>query len=63
MTERWLLRLARWARRPPTPRQAGLFLAVLLICLGLAALEWSGIVPADWGQPTGRALPKPQALP
>ena len=35
----WLLRMARWARNPPSEKRVKLGLAVLAICLGLLAIE------------------------
>jgi len=35
----WLLRMARWARRPPGPRTVRLWLAVIGIGLALAGIE------------------------
>ncbi|GGE02857.1 hypothetical protein SAMN05421774_101542 [Gemmobacter megaterium] len=36
----WFLRMAKWARRPPSLRQVLLVLGVVAICLALAAFEW-----------------------
>ena len=43
----WLLRMARWSRRPPSMARVKLFLAVLGLCLVLALLQWAGYWP-DW---------------
>lgn len=39
MTERWLLRMARWARRPPSANRVRLVLGVLALCLLIAGLQ------------------------
>lgn len=41
----WLLRMARWARHPPSPRMVKLVLLVVLIALCLAGIE------QIWGWP------------
>lgn len=51
MTLRPLLRAALWARRPPPARRVVLGLAVLALCLGLYALERSGLLPGWAGLP------------
>lgn len=35
----WLLRMARWIRRPPSPRRVVLVLAVIAASLALVAVE------------------------
>jgi hypothetical protein len=35
----WLLRMARWARHPPSPRRVALVLGVVAACLALVAVE------------------------
>ncbi|MAU53101.1 MAG: hypothetical protein CMN17_12185 [Roseovarius sp.] len=35
----WLLRLARWARRPPGPRTVRLWLIVIGLALAIAGIE------------------------
>ena len=43
MNPLWLLRMSRWARRPPSARRVLLVLAVVAACLALAAVErWVG---------------------
>ncbi len=37
--ERWLLRMARWARRPPSASRVRLVAAVVILCLVLFAIE------------------------
>lgn len=59
MNPRLLLRAAKWARRPPSARRVLLGLVVIALCLGLAGLEWAGLLP-DWFRVTaGRMLPRP----
>lgn len=36
---RWGLRLAQWFRRPPSRQQVILMALVLVLCLGLVAIE------------------------
>lgn len=35
----WLLRMSRWARRPPSARQAAVVAATVALCLALAAID------------------------
>jgi hypothetical protein len=35
----WFTRMARWAHRPPSARRVAIILAVIALCLALAALE------------------------
>jgi hypothetical protein len=43
----WLLRMAQWARRPPSARRALLVAGVVAACLALVAVErWIGW--PDW---------------
>ena len=35
----WFLRMARWAKHPPSARRVKLVLAVLAACLALVAVE------------------------
>ena len=37
--ERWLLRMAKWARRPPSASRVKLVAAVIALCLILFAIE------------------------
>lgn len=39
MTPVWFLRMARWARHPPSPGRVKLVLAVLAACVALVAVE------------------------
>jgi hypothetical protein len=41
----WLLRMAKWARHPPSPARVRLVLGVIALCLALAAVEYL------WGWP------------
>lgn len=45
MNIHWLLRLAHWARHPPSPRQMALIAGVILLCLLLVGIE------RTWGWP------------
>lgn len=39
----WLLRMAKWARHPPSAKRVKLVLAVIALCLLLLAIErWIG---------------------
>ncbi len=35
----WLVRMARWARNPPSARQVILVLGIIAFCLALAGIE------------------------
>lgn len=49
MTPFWLIRMAQWARNPPSARHVKIVLAVVALCLGLAAVErWVGW--PDWAR-------------
>ncbi|MFB2532464.1 hypothetical protein ACEYYB_01410 [Paracoccus sp. p4-l81] len=56
MDMRWLLRMAQWARNPPSARMVALVFAVIAIGLALVGLEKAGLWP-DWavmqGAPRG----------
>ncbi len=41
----WFLRMAEWARHPPSPGRVKLVVAVVAVCLVLAGIEWL------WGWP------------
>ena len=43
----WFVRMARWARNPPSARRVVLVLAVIAACLVLVGLEKTGMLP-DW---------------
>ncbi|GAB4387829.1 hypothetical protein [Albidovulum sp.] len=51
MWPRLLLRMARWARRPPSMQRVVLGAAVIALCLLLAAAEWAGWLPSGSGTP------------
>lgn len=36
----WLLRMAKWVRRPPSARQVALVLGVVAACLAIAGFEF-----------------------
>jgi hypothetical protein len=56
----WLIRMAHWARRPPSARRVALVAGVALACLVLVAIE-RGLGWPDWLtlDPAG---PRPGAL-
>ena len=56
----WLIRMAQWARRPPSARRAALFAGVALACLVLVAIE-RGLGWPDW-LTLDPARPAPGAL-
>ena len=60
---RHLLRMARWARRPPSARQVAIFLGVLAAGLILAGAERMGWLPAFMTDAQRIAPPKVQAAP
>ena len=39
MNHRWLLRMSRWARNPPSEGRVKFVLAIILICVALYAYE------------------------
>ena len=45
MNLNWYLRMAKWARRPPSPSRVKLVLGVVAICLALWGIE------QIWGWP------------
>ncbi|SMR71930.1 hypothetical protein SAMN04488030_1270 [Aliiroseovarius halocynthiae] len=47
MDPRWLLRMSKWARNPPSARRVILGIVVLAICLALFAYEYFIGAP-DW---------------
>ncbi len=49
--ERWLLRMARWARKPPSAARVRLVAGVIVLCLVLFAIERLFGWP-DWLTPT-----------
>lgn len=51
MNLRWMLRMARWAHRPPSQQRVVLVLSVLAACLVLAGIEWL------WGWPEWLSVP------
>ena len=48
----WILRMARWARHPPSLGRVKLVLAVVLICAALVLIETFVGWP-DWATVTG----------
>ncbi len=54
-----LLRMARWARHPPSRNRVLLGLAVIAVCLAIVGLEWAGFWP-DWASGAGRAARIPR---
>jgi hypothetical protein len=63
MNLRHFLRMANWARNPPSARRVALVFGVVALCLLLAGLEWFGAFPDSIGlEPRGHRL-KVQPLP
>ena len=50
MSLAWFLRMARWARRPPSAAHVRLVLAVLALCAAIVAVEHV------WGWPEALTL-------
>ncbi|HHI70773.1 MAG TPA: hypothetical protein ENJ91_07205 [Rhodobacteraceae bacterium] len=49
MNFRYLLRMAKWARHPPSAKRVKLVIGVIVICLIIYAIErWIGV--PDWLQ-------------
>lgn len=40
MNPMWLVRMARWARNPPSPGRVKLVFAVIALCLAIFGYEW-----------------------
>ena len=57
MNLRWLLRMATWARRPPSMGRVLLGLAVLGAVLAIAGLQWAGFWPEALTVPVRGARP------
>jgi len=59
MNPRWLFRMARWSRRPPSTRRVLLVLGIVAFCLAIFAIEryvgwpdWMTVEPVrrrGWG--------------
>ncbi len=58
MNLHWLLRMARWARNPPSPRRVMLVAVVIGICLILVGLEKLGFWPEWLSVTSGKRLPR-----
>ena len=63
MNLRQYLRMARWARRPPSLRRVVLVFSIVAVCLALVGLERLGVFPEGFGLAPGRQMPKAHALP
>ncbi|MFN3644600.1 MAG: hypothetical protein ACK4TB_16955 [Gemmobacter sp.] len=48
----WFLRMARWARNPPSMRAVRGLLLVIAVCLALVGIEALGLWP-DWATTGG----------
>ena len=47
MNPRWLWRMSKWARNPPSEARVKLFLAILVICIAVGSYEYFWGAP-DW---------------
>jgi hypothetical protein len=58
----WFLRMARWARNPPSPRMVKLVLGVIALCLLLFGVEyfigWPDFLTLE-GEGRAHRLPRP----
>lgn len=63
MNPRHFLRMAQWARNPPSTRRVVLVLGVIAVCLTLAGLEWAGLLPDWFGLSAGDGKLKIKPLP
>ncbi|HSF63934.1 MAG TPA: hypothetical protein VLA78_06080 [Paracoccaceae bacterium] len=52
----WFLRMAQWARNPPSEGRVKLVVGVILLCLAIALYEWAFGWP-DWLTTQGGARP------
>ena len=59
----WFLRMANWARNPPSARRVVLVFAVVAICLLLAGVEWFGLLPDGFGLRPSGGLPRFKPVP
>ncbi|MFZ5750954.1 MAG: hypothetical protein ACOY5U_07785 [Pseudomonadota bacterium] len=57
MNPRWLLRLAQWARHPPSERRVLIGLAALAAVLAIAGIQWLGWWPDALTVPVRGARP------
>jgi hypothetical protein len=55
----WLLRMARWARHPPSPGRVKLVLAVIALCLVVYGIDRTWGWP-DWLTPNSGKLRLPK---
>ncbi|MGB3314625.1 MAG: hypothetical protein WBB85_09440 [Albidovulum sp.] len=63
MNLRHFLRMAQWARNPPSAKRVALVFGVVALCLLLAGLEWAGVVPDGFGLAPGGDKPRIKTLP
>lgn len=63
MNLRHFLRMAQWARNPPSAKRVVLVFGVVAVCLALAALEWTGLLPEGFGLSSGSNKPTIRPLP
>ena len=47
MNPRWLLRMSKWARHPPSMSRVMLVAGVIGLCVVLAGIQWLGYWP-EW---------------
>ncbi|OWY15281.1 hypothetical protein B6V72_01410 [Thioclava sp. F34-6] len=59
MNYTWLLRMARWARRPPSMTQVKIVAVVTLAVIAIVVIEKLGYWP-DWATVNPRALRAPR---
>ncbi len=45
MNPRHLMRMARWARKPPSEKRVKLVAAIILICVAIFGAEYFGLWP------------------
>lgn len=59
----WFLRMARWARRPPSAGRVMLWAGVIALCLGIVGFEllfgWPEALTVNQGGTPRVAVPKP----
>ncbi len=53
----WLLRMARWARHPPSPQRVKLVVGIIAACIAIGTIEWL------WGWPDWLTVQKIPRLP
>lgn len=58
MGPQWFLRMAKWARHPPSAARVRMVLGIVAICLAIYAVErwigWPAMLQGNWTRPPMR---------